>query len=60
MEDAVSSRPDAWAAAAYCAAAGGGGCGAEARAPVFSAELGLAIEAPREAGTTVQQLWCVL
>lgn len=59
MEDDASSRPDAWAAAAYCAAAGGG-CGAEARAPVFSTELGLAIEAPREAGTTVQQLWCVL
>jgi hypothetical protein len=56
---------DAWAAACYCAdadaAAGGGACGAEdARAPVFSPELGLAVEPPRDAGTTLHALWSVL
>jgi len=62
VDDDTASRPDAWAAACYAAAVDGGadgGAGGDARDPVFSAELGLAVEAPRDPGTTLRQLWCV-
>lgn len=48
------SRGDAWAA--YDADGGTNGGGNE---PVYSAELGLAIEAPKD-GATLQQLWSIL
>lgn len=43
----------AWAA--YHAQGGGG----DGRGPVYSSELGLAVEAPRD-GATLAQLWSVL
>jgi Bardet-Biedl syndrome 5 protein len=48
------SRVDAWAA--YCADGETAGTGRE---PVYCADLGLAIEAPRD-GMTIQQLWSIL
>ncbi|GBF88644.1 hypothetical protein Rsub_01543 [Raphidocelis subcapitata] len=66
LDAAGAAGADAWAAACYCASAdaaaagGGGGCGADARGPVFSPELGLAVEPPRDAGTTLRALWSVL
>jgi hypothetical protein len=66
--DSACHPSDAWAAACYgadgCGDAGGGGAGggvAEGpREPVFSPELGLAVEAIRDPAVTVRQLWCVL
>lgn len=52
--DDGSEQGDVWSA--YHADGGGSSGGAE---PVFSAELGLAIEAPRD-GLSVQQLWSLL
>eukprot|EP00882_Tetradesmus_deserticola_P002849 GHRQ01003030.1.p1 GENE.GHRQ01003030.1~~GHRQ01003030.1.p1 ORF type:complete len:353 (+),score=131.66 GHRQ01003030.1:772-1830(+) len=49
------AKADAWAAY-YADGASGGGAGCE---PVFSAELGLAVEAPRD-GASIQQLWSIL
>ncbi|KAI8470367.1 MAG: Bardet-Biedl syndrome 5 protein [Monoraphidium minutum] len=55
-------KTDTWAAACYGAdgGAGGPGGGCEAREPVYSRDLGLAVEAPRDPGVTVRQLWSVL
>lgn len=55
VADEACARADTWAAACYCADGGG-----EARGPVFSPELGLAVEAPRDPSVTVRQLWCVM
>lgn len=62
LDDGASCRPDAWAAAAYGPGFGGGGRGDDEgpREPVYCPELGLAIEAPRDPGVTIRQLWCVL
>ena len=49
------TRGDAWATY-YADDANSGGGGGE---PVYSPELGLAIEAPRD-GATLQQLWSIL
>ncbi len=50
-----AERPD-YLAACY---ADGGAVGQGAAAPVYSSELGLAIEAPRD-GLTLEQLWAVV
>lgn len=56
--DDGSEQGDAWAA--YYADGDGGGCADDGGGePVFSAELGLAIEAPRD-GLSVGQLWSLL
>jgi hypothetical protein len=56
----VHAHQDAWAAySSYAAGGGGADAGAAAGEPVYSAELGLAIEAPRD-GITLQQLWSIL
>lgn len=50
----TDNKGDAWAA--YYADGAGQGGGGE---PVYSVELGLAIEAPKD-GATIQQLWSIM